>query len=73
MKEKKMFGKIFINSSIGVLIHIQAQTYLESVYNIRWLRYARFSCQSITSGRDVRGRTSLDLAIKTRKPCQRIF
>jgi len=28
MKEKKMFGKIFINSSIGVLIHIQAQTYL---------------------------------------------
>lgn len=23
-----MFGKIFINSSIGVLIHIQAQTYL---------------------------------------------
>jgi len=27
---------------------------VESVYNIRWLRYARFSYQSITSGRDVR-------------------
>lgn len=34
MKEKKMFGGIFINSLIGVLIQIQAKTYLSLQLNI---------------------------------------
>ena len=67
--------KIFINTNnlfLKVNKLYQIRNAFGSVYNIRWLRYSCFSCQSNIPGRDVQP-TSLDLAFKIPKLCQRTF